>query len=117
MSKYIFGNFEVEFDPTDVAFVEKYEAVAESYKTKVKSVSTDDKASEILKSVCKIFFDTFDELFGKGTSEKMFGESQSVDQCVKAFKELVDIMNDYSNTLNQLTTVGVNRAVRRSKKK
>lgn len=28
MSTFKYGNFEVEFDPTDVAFLEKYEAAA-----------------------------------------------------------------------------------------
>ncbi len=117
MSKFKFGNFEVEFDPTDVAFVERYEAAAENYQNKVKSISTEGKASETMKSVCEIFFDTFDGIFGAGTSTKMFEEILSVDLCVKAFKQLVEMMNDYSATLNQITNIGGNRTTRRAKKK
>ena len=56
-------------------------------------------------------------LFGEGTSEKMFGETQSVDSCVMAFKSLVEIMKDYSNTLKRLIGSDINRAARRTKKK
>ena len=108
MSVYKFGDFEVEFDPTDVVFVETYEAAAENYQNKVKAISAEGKASETMKSVCGIFFETFDDIFCAGAHKKMFGKVVSVDLCVKAFKELVDIMNDYSGTLEQLTTIGNN---------
>ena len=45
MSQYKFGNFEVEFDPTDVAFVEKYEAAAEKYNLEITEIKKDGKAS------------------------------------------------------------------------
>lgn len=56
MSTFKYGNFEVEFDPTDVAFLEKYEAAAGSYKAKVKSVPSESKPSVTLKAICKVFF-------------------------------------------------------------
>lgn len=102
MSVYKFGNFEMEFDPTDVAFVEKYEAAAENYQTKIRSLPTDAKASQMMKSICEIFFETFDGIWGEGASEKMFGKTQSVDSCLTAFKLLMDIMNDYKETLQNL---------------
>jgi len=116
MSVYKFGNFEVEFDPTDVAFVERYEAAAENYQNKVKAISTNGKASETMKFVCGIFFETFDDIFGAGTSKQMFGKTQSIDLCIKAFKSLIDIMNDYSETLKKLIPITTNRAMKRSNK-
>ncbi len=114
MSQYKFGNFEVEFDPTDVAFVEKYEAAAEKYNLEITEIKKDGKASEILRTMCQIFFDFFDHLFGEATHEKMFGSTFSVDLCVRAFKSLVDIMNDYHSTLNMLKPI--NRTTKRAKK-
>lgn len=117
MSLYKFGNFEIEFDPTDVAFVEKYEVAAENYQKKIKDLSTGEKASETMKTVCEIFFETFDGIFGDGTSEKMFGKKQSVDLCLNAFKSLMDIMNDYKETLKKLIPNNDNRATKRARKK
>ena len=117
MSIFKFGNFEVEFDPTEIAFVEKYETAAENYKNKIKDVPTEGKASKIMKTGCAIFFETFDGIFGKGTSKKMFGDLQSVDLCVKAFKLLIEIMNDYSETLKTLLPNTDNRVLKRAKKK
>lgn len=102
MSLYKFGNFEAEFDPTDVAFVEKYETAINEYREDVSTVSKEGKASEVMMRLCSIFYKVFDSLFGKGSSKKMFGKTNSVDLCVKAFKHLTSAMNDYSKTLELL---------------
>ena len=114
MSKFTFGNFEAEFDPTDIHFVEKYEAAAENFQKKVKTIVTQSKASQTLKSLCDAFFEAFDNIFTEGASKKMFSEALSLNLCVKAFKELVSIMNDHGSILKELTG---NRAARRTKKK
>ena len=102
MSLYKFGNFEIEFDPTDVAFVEKYEASVTEYQNNITTISKEGKASEIMMRVCNIFYNVFDDLFGKGTSKKIFGKTNSVDLCVKAFKQLSTAMNYYGKTLELL---------------
>lgn len=102
MSVYKFGNFEMEFDPTDVAFVEKYEQAVAEYQESVTAVSKEGKASEVMMRLCSIFYHVFDGLFGKGASKKMFGKTNSVDLCVKAFQKLATAMNDYSKTLELL---------------
>ena len=106
MSIYKFGNFETEFDPTEITFVQKYEAAAERYNTSIQAISKEDKASEVLQAACSVFFEFFDNLFGEMTSEKMFGKNRSVDLCIKAFQLLIGIMNDYGETLKvmQLAT-------------
>ena len=117
MGNFKFGNFETEFDPTDVAFVEKYETAAENYQNRIKDLPTDGKASDTMKTVCKIFFETFDGIFGPGASKQMFGKTQSVEQCIKACKSLFEIINDYSRTLKELAPTAANRATKRAKKK
>ena len=117
MTKYQFGKFEVEIDPTDVAFVEKYEAATTEYQTRIATVSQEGRASEIMMRLCGVFYDVFDEIFGKDTSNKMFGKTNSVDLCVKAFKTLVDTMNDYSKTLDFLPNTSINSSSKNTKKK
>lgn len=116
MSVYKFGNFEMEFDPTDVAFVEKYEIAVTKYQERITTVSKEGKASEVMMRICDIFYDVFDSLFGKGTSKKMFGKTNSVDLCVKAFKQLVNAMNDYSKTLELLPNGTVNSSQKKKNK-
>ena len=115
MSLYKFGNFEVEFDPTDVAFVENYELAVTEYQERIATVSKEGKVSEVMMRLCNVFYNVFDGLFGKGTSKKMFGKTNSVDICVKAFKQLVNGMNDYSKTLELLPKGTVNSAAKGKK--
>ena len=115
MSLYKFGNFEIEFDPTDVAFVEKYETAVTEHQEGIATVSKEGKTSEVMMRICNIFYNVFDSLFGKGASKKMFVKTNSVDLCVKAFKQLVNAMNDYSKTLELLPKETVNSSVKRKK--
>ncbi len=82
--------------------MEKYELAVAEYQENVTTVSQEGKASEVMVRVCNIFYDVFDSLFGKGSSKKMFGKTNSVDLCVKAFQQLASAMNDYSKTLELL---------------
>lgn len=116
MTKYVFGNFETEFDPTDVAFVQKYEDAAEKYSSKIQSVPRDGKASQIIMNICTVFYDVFDSLFGAGTSKKMFGDTNSVGLCTKAFKMLIDIMNDYSKSLESISLISGKKTKRKNTK-
>lgn len=119
MSQFKFGEFETEVDVTDVNFVEKYEDAAEQYNKKIGKIQKDGKASEQMKAMCGVFFETFDMIFGEGTHRKMFGDRLSVDLCVQGFKQLVDLMRDYSKTLEKMETAPlapVNRQQRRAKK-
>lgn len=56
MAKYQFGNFEVEFDPTNVEFVKKYEIAAENYKNKVQNMPSNKKASETMENTFAAYF-------------------------------------------------------------
>ena len=117
MSEFKYGKFEIEIGPTDVVFVERYEAAADKYDQKISNVKKDGKASDILRAMCDVFFGFFDDLFGENTHEKMFGDKLSVEHCVKAFKCLVGLMNDYTDAINSMIdVVPTNRTQRRAKK-
>ena len=116
MSKFTFGNFEAEFDPTDVIFVEKYEAAAQEYDKKIKEMPQGEKASDILKAAYAIFSEFFDSLFGKNASQTMFAGKQSLDLCTKAFKQLICIINDYEKTLKDIQPLIHTSSTQKSKK-
>lgn len=116
MNKFQFGDFETDVDVTDVAFIERYEEAAEKYDAAAKKLPKDGKASVQMKAMCKVFFDTFDFIFGEGTHTKMFGEKQSVDLCATAFVQLIEMVKDHSTTLEKMNSIQPNRAARRAKK-
>lgn len=105
MSLYKFGNFEIEFDPTDVEFVEKYEIAADYYDTEIKKVPQSGKPSAILKSACEVFFQFFNQLFGENASLKMFEKTYSINLCAKAFRQLIDIMQNYDEIVKEIKTM------------
>lgn len=117
MSEFKYGKFEIEIDPTDVVFIERYEAAADKYDQEISNVKKDGKASDILRAMCEVFFGFFDNLFGENTHEKMFGDKLSVEQCMKALKCLVELMNDYTAVTDSvIDVVPTNRTQRRAKK-
>jgi len=105
MKLFKVGEFEAEIDPTDVAFVKKYEKAADAYNERVVRLPKEGRASEILHETCKLFFETFDAVFGKGTSTKMFGKRESVAACVDAFGQLISIVKNYDETLSEMTKI------------
>ncbi len=105
MKLFKVGEFEAEIDPTDAAFVKKYEKAAESYNARAARLPKEGLASEILHETCKLFFETFDAIFGKGTSTKMFGKRESVAACVEAFGQLIDIVKNYDETFSEITRI------------
>ena len=105
MKLFKVGDFEVEIDPTDVAFVKKYEKAADSYNERAARLPKDGLASEVLHETCKLFFETFDAIFGKGTSTKMFGKRESVAACVEAFGQLISLIKNYDETIAEMTKV------------
>lgn len=92
MATFKHGNFSVEFDPTDVDFVEKYEKAAADYNEKIQKMPKTGLESEKIRYICGTIFDVFDFLFGEGTHVKMFGNKKSGNECLKAFSNFVDSM-------------------------
>ena len=105
MKVFKVGEFEAEIDPTDVAFVKKYEKAADAYNASVTRLPKEGRASDILHATCKLFFDTFDAIFGKGTSGKMFGKQESVQACVDAFGQLISIVKNYDGALSGIEAI------------
>jgi hypothetical protein len=58
---------------------------------------------------CKIVKQFFDNMFGEGTSKKMFGSKNDISECVKAVKKLYTIRNqqlkDHSKKVLELQQI------------
>lgn len=80
---------EIEFDFLDADNVEKIEGQIGIVESKIKQIDT-DKLSISIRESCAIIRECFDNIFGKGTAKKIFGNKYSLTLCVKAFHELVE---------------------------
>ncbi|MEG2412566.1 MAG: DUF6673 family protein [Clostridium sp.] len=107
---------ELELDIYDADTAEKYEKALEDVQDiedKVRGM----KVSESIRTQCNIIFGIFNDLFGKGTDKKVFGDKVNLLTCLKAFEELVIQSNEQKGELERIASkYSPNRAQRRIKK-
>jgi hypothetical protein len=110
-----------ELDIFDADTSEKYEKVIDKVLKESQEVKG-LKLSVVIRKQCNSVFDCFNELFGKGTDKKIFGEKVNLLTCLKAFDELKDgISNQIEQSEKELDTISSkytsNRAKRRANTK
>lgn len=115
------NNVELKIDVMDADFSEKIEMELE--KVVSKSSSSDDKIrqgnikrSQYLREQCRIVFDFFDNIWGKGTHEKIFGDRCNLKECLSVFEEFVNAYKEKDKKeAQELTTkYSSSRAQRRN---
>lgn len=96
----IINGVELEIDFTDADFIEKVEEACKEVFNKAEELKQDKKLSlaEGIRQECKILKDFLDYVLGDGTSEKLFKGKDSLNQCLKAFE---DIINAKQNSMNE----------------
>lgn len=113
MSLWKWNNVELEIDMEDVDFVKRYEEAFEKMGKEEKEIQKIGRYSEMIYSYCDMFFHLFDNIFGKGTSERLFSGKKHagiVDECYNSFlnecKKSVDDANKKRN--KRLTKYKIN---------
>lgn len=120
---------EIEFDFFDAEQMERYEKESEIVQKELNSLDINKmKMSEFINKTCQTIEKCFDNVFGEGTSKKIFEDKRNFRLCVKAFKDLVkakkeqvnEIDNDIKDFQKELQEINAeykpNRAARRAKK-
>lgn len=120
---------EIDFDFFDAQQMEKYEKEADIAKNELSKIDLNKmKQSEFINKVCEIIEKCFENVFGEGTSEKLFEGKRNFRLCVKAFSDLVkarkeqvsEIDNEVKDFQKELQEMNgeykPNRAMRRAKK-
>lgn len=74
MSLWKYNDVELDVDMADAEFQEKYENAFEKMEKSEKTMKKDGKISEITRAYCSLYTNLFDDIFGKGTSEKLLME-------------------------------------------
>lgn len=120
---------EIDFDFFDAEQMEKYEKEAEIAQKELNSLDINKmKQSEFINKTCETIEKCFDNVFGEGTSKKIFEDKRNFRLCVKAFKDLVKAKKEQVNEVDaeikdfqkELKEINAeykpNRATRRAKK-
>ena len=120
---------EIDFDFFDAEQMERYEKESEIVQKELNSIDINKmKQSELINKTCETIEKCFDNIFGEGTSKKIFEDKRNFRLCVKAFKDLVkakkeqvnEIDNDIKDFQKELQEINAeykpNRATRRAKK-
>lgn len=81
-------NLEVEMEDAD--FVDKYEAAFNKLEETEKKLLKVGTKSEIVRGYCDMFYALFDDLYGPGTSEKLFVGKRNAKLCDEAYGAFLD---------------------------
>jgi hypothetical protein len=104
---------DISFNPTDALFAEKFYMVYKEFMKKqeeynLKSKELDEHKNEVdengipsnieqgisfLTEVCTFMRDKIDQLFGAGTSDKVFGNTQSIDAINQFFSGIIPFVS------------------------
>lgn len=120
MSLYTINNVELEIDLEDYDFQKRYEDAFEKMGEKENSLQKVGKSSEITREYCQMFRDLFDDIFGAGTSGKMFGEKYNIRLVNDVYDEFISVCKEQSKKIQadmdkMANKYKPNRAQRRSK--
>lgn len=99
---------ELDFNFMNAAHVQKWEDARKLISEKYKDVGNVDMENfslqeyvELIRRGCNAIFDFFDELFGYGTSNKLFGCECDFEDCVDAFQSFEDGVSAQSELFAQ----------------
>lgn len=87
--KWNYNNMEFEVDLQDADFAERYEAAFERMALDEKKVQKAGKNSEVIRGYCGLFFNLFDDIYGAGTSQKLFEGKINAGLCDQAYAAFI----------------------------
>ena len=111
------NDVELELDLMDADMAEKYEKAYRKMQRDVVNIPKNLSLAESIRKQCKLIFNFFDEVFGQGTSKKIFGNRTNLRECIKAVETLIDYVNkDAEEANNIINKYSPNRVERRNSK-
>lgn len=107
MGKLNIEGVELTLDLTDIDTLASFEKCMNEVTRKVqdKEAYKGKSTAESLKYQCTLVAETFDALFGEGTSDKIFaGEEKNLFAHLKAFSDLVEAGRESAKKIRSVTT-------------
>lgn len=119
LTQWDYNGIILTIDMHDVDDSKRYEDAFEKMGEKEKRLKKEGKNSEILLEFCNLFRELFDDLFGEGTSQKMFGNKNNVKTILEAYDQFLEFIKGQGNAVSSIreSIVGrysPNRAQRRA---
>lgn len=89
---------ELDIDFTDADILERIETGSKEVYNKAEELKTSTVSpAEGIRQECKILKDFLDYVIGEGTSEKLFGNKNSLQQCLNAYEDIVKARDEQIN--------------------
>ena len=111
------NDVELEIDLLDADMAECYESAYRKMQKDVENIPKNLSLAESIRKQCKLIFNFFDEVFGQGTSKKIFGNRTNLRECLKTVETLIDYVNkDAEEANNIINKYSPNRVERRNSK-
>ena len=103
----IINGVEFNIDFTDADFIEKIENACKKVYEEAENLKQDKQISlaEGIRQECKILKNFLDYVLGDGTSEKLFKGKDSLNECLKAFEDIIiakqNSLNDFQDKISK----------------
>ena len=111
------NDVELDLYLMDADLAEKYEKAYRKMQKDVENIPKNLSLAESIRKQCKLIFNFFDEVFGEGTSKKIFGNKTNLRECIKAVEALIDHVNKDTEEANKIINkYSPNRVERRNSK-
>ncbi len=88
--KWTYNGVELEVDLQDADFAERYEKAFQKMGEAEKDLQKIGSNSEMIRGYCRMFNNLFDDIYGSGTSEKLFGGRMNSGHCDEAYTLFLD---------------------------
>ena len=83
-------NIEVDFNFLDADDIERFEKEAKKVRQECEIKGKEEMSySQLIREECRIINNFFDNVFGEGVSEKLFGNKSNLEDHIKAFEDIV----------------------------
>lgn len=108
--------YDIDFE--DIDFLEKYYNAYTKFNNRIKSIKKDGNVIEKLKKTCEYYRKFFDEIFGNGASNKLFGNKNNIRLLEETLMALIQ-ENERTNermASRRMKVQPKNRAQRRNQK-
>ena len=104
----LINGVEFEIDFTDADLIERIDEKTKEVEEQGKELEKNKKnitPAEGIRQECKIVKEFFDYVLGDGASKKIFGDKNSLRDCLQAFEDLINErnrqLNNYKKVVNK----------------
>ena len=97
----------------DADFLEKYEDAFRKMKEKEIKIQKTGKLSQVVKEYCEMHFELYDDIFGEGTSQKIFNGKKNQNEVNEVYDDFLDCVQKSIDESNAIMNNVLNRKKKR----